>query len=695
MPRKKSIPGKLVQGELTKCPIFDKNSHMTKKSIFCYLLLLVFGYTVSAQNKRSCLIQPSNSVDAAPFLWSQKTNPTPPSPQSLFDIQFNYNATDTVGRTGMAGVVYTGTEFWVSRWGSDTLYRLTPTGSVIDTFTIPTVTGIRGMTWDGSFVYAGINTSSIKKIDPTTRTLVSSITVAGGTAVRHITYDSTSNGGAGGFWIGNFSTAITEISMTGATLNTIPAVTHGLTGMYGSAIDHWTLGGPYLWVFDQGGSSQSQIVRLQLPTGTPTGVIHDVMTDVGASLTSGLAGGLFITNQLNSTTRTIVGLIQGTPDNMLFGYELNDFILPPLDATLDSIKPVSPYLMVPLTHYTTPLTWIGKISNTGSATITSGNLVVDVKQGTSPVYSNSSPFSNLAPASTFSATTSPGLAASVTDTFNVTAYCQVTGSQADTINGNDTLMFNYVVTDTVFARETGQNSGSLGIGNGTGGTLGQVFTTTVNDRISSVTFTLNGPTMGDSVSVDIYSFAGQPNAILAGTAKHIFTAADTNGVTLTLPLIGGHYFIAPGTYFVGVNEFGSNVSLATTTYNFRPNAGWVTFVGQPWAPTETFNFKRTFALRMNVEGTFYNSVNEVERQVSLSLYPNPAQSAVIVELPVKTSDKVNVKLVNALGASVYSSSVNAQSGKFKLDVANYPAGVYYLQVSAGQFSETKKIIVSK
>src|SRR6202008_1024381 len=166
---------------------------MRNKFTLCYLLLAGFVYVATAQQNKSFVHQPGINCDAAPAIANQKLNPTPALPQSLFTIQFNYNATDTANRTGMAGVVYTGTEFWVSQWANDTLTRFTSTGSLIGTFTIPTVTGIRGMTFDGNFVYAGINTNSIKKINPTTRTLVSSITVAAGTQVRHITYDSTAN----------------------------------------------------------------------------------------------------------------------------------------------------------------------------------------------------------------------------------------------------------------------------------------------------------------------------------------------------------------------------------------------------------------------------------------------------------------------------------------------------------------------
>jgi hypothetical protein len=127
------------------------------------------------------------------------------------------------------------------------------------------------------------------------------------------------------FWIGNFSTDIVAISMAGAVLSTIPAATHGLTGMYGAAIDNNTPGGPYLWIFNQGGTNNSQLVALELPAGTAsTTYNHDVYPDVSTthSLTSGLAGGAFITTNFVSGTVSVMCLLQGTPNNVAVVYEI-------------------------------------------------------------------------------------------------------------------------------------------------------------------------------------------------------------------------------------------------------------------------------------------------------------------------------------------------------------------------------------
>src|SRR5690606_21274360 len=119
---------------------------------------------------------------------------------------------------------------------------------------------------------------------------------------------------------------------------------------------------------------------------------HDVLSDVGANVTGGLAGGLFITNQLD-TVRTLVGLLQGTP-NRLFGYELNDYVLPAFDAALDTLRSNVPYYMIPLVHVL-PMNFTGSVRNAGANNMT-GTLNIDVSLGGTSVFNSSPAFSNLA-----------------------------------------------------------------------------------------------------------------------------------------------------------------------------------------------------------------------------------------------------------------------------------------------------------
>src|SRR5690349_924224 len=97
------------------------------------------------------------------------------SQQALWDVQFSYNLTPA----NVVSCVYTGTEFWIGRYTTDTLYTMDTTGVITSTFVVTGVgtgtNGIRGMTYDGTFIYATVGTNKvIYNITPTTKTLVSS-----------------------------------------------------------------------------------------------------------------------------------------------------------------------------------------------------------------------------------------------------------------------------------------------------------------------------------------------------------------------------------------------------------------------------------------------------------------------------------------------------------------------------------------
>ncbi len=268
------------------------------------------------------------------------------SPDALFDIQLDVNATAPTSSVGMAGAQFVKNasipagEFWTTKWQSDTILRWDATGAFIEKFSIPGISAIRSLAFDGTYLYAGNNTTTISEIDPVTKTLTgNTINVGAAGNVRHCSYDASLDNNNGGFWVGNFGTDISAVDMTGTTLMSIPAATHGLTAMYGSAFDPYTPGGPYLWLFDQSGANTTQLERVTLATGLTSAVVsHDVFGDFSATngLTSGLAGGLFITNNFMANTSTIGGMIQGTPDNVLFGYELINVTVATIDAATGS-----------------------------------------------------------------------------------------------------------------------------------------------------------------------------------------------------------------------------------------------------------------------------------------------------------------------------------------------------------------------
>lgn len=273
------------------------------KTLFTIMTVSLIG-TVSAQNTTIA------SAESAPVSSSFKPIA---SEKAAWDLLFSYDITAGGAGVGNAAIVPFGSSYWTARWANDSIFELNSTGVVTSDFVIAGVTGVRSFTTDGTYIYAGNNTSSIYKIDPVTKTLVSTINAAAVTNIRYCSYDASANSNAGGFWVGTWATDITLVDMSGNVLSSIPAATHTLTASYGLASD----GGAYLWSFHQTGtaSNNADLMQIDKATGVLTSVMHDVTADMGVA--GDLAGGVYV----KSSPKTIYGIIQGTA-NFMFSYDI-------------------------------------------------------------------------------------------------------------------------------------------------------------------------------------------------------------------------------------------------------------------------------------------------------------------------------------------------------------------------------------
>ncbi len=245
------------------------------------------------------------------------------STNALFDQQFNTDIGQEIGTNGNAGVLFFGGQYWISAWASAEIHVLNSDREYEESFTIAGITGARSFTTDGTNVYVGTASNKIFVVDPATRSLTSTITIAGG-AARMLTYDTNLDGGAGGFWTGSFSDDIKAFSKTGTLLTTIPANVFS-AAVYGGAVEV-AGSASTLWIFDQGvGGGESLVRQLALPSGTPTGVVYNYNTSgqQPAGNTS-IAGGLFISGGIVPGTISMIGVGQGTPSDQLFGVELSE-----------------------------------------------------------------------------------------------------------------------------------------------------------------------------------------------------------------------------------------------------------------------------------------------------------------------------------------------------------------------------------
>jgi hypothetical protein len=668
-----------------------------KKIITKIVVLMLIGYVSIGQNLKSQIgftkktggeaEAVSHSVLQQPYLDNAKT-------LALWDVQFNYDANiASQNNGGQAGVVHIGNEFWLSKWGSDTLIRVANDGTFIEKFTISGVSAVRALTYDGEMIYAGQNTDVIAIIDPIGKTLEGSITVNSSVAsaiagVRHLTYVASADGGNGGFYVGNFNTAIYLISKDGANiLQTIDAGTHQQTGMYGSAYDTLSPDGPHLWVFCQ--QTGQNIVQIDPSTGQPTGIRRNVLVDFGTSSTSAIAGGLFISPNAVAGFNTIGGILQGTP-NRLFGYELDEFILPDYEANLVEYKPVDEYVVRPL--FMNPnISFVGKVSNLGATpfdTIYLHSVLFDEDELdleyntdfiTQIAYGDSAfleGISNYNP-------TNVGV-------YTSTAEIKLWDGIMDETYFNDTASSKYIVTDTTYSRAYFDYTSSLGIGDGTGGLLGNKYNFSSQTKVSSVTFRLNNPTPGDSVFIQVNAFSGSNpnNTIIVRSDTYIIQEEDEDGVWITLPLRNGPRTFNAGNFLFSVREHANNATVATNAVNWRPNTSYVRIGTGSWRTTEFYNFQRAYLIAVNLVNPAL-STPSFEIPSGISVYPNPANNVLMVE--AESSSLLTVS--NTLGQIVAKYSLIA--GKNELNISMLPKGLYNYSIKSENGVYNNKLLITE
>ena len=267
-----------------------------------------------------------------------KATPRVISTYQPWTLQFSHDVTLETGASGNAGSEFDGTYFYTTRWASNLIHQYDSSGNMLKQFSIPGVTGLRDLAYcpvDG-YLYGGAAGGTIWGFDPIGETL--EVTLNGNFECRAIAY----NEDLDVFYVSNWGDPVWIVERTtGSVSGSFDLMS--TTSTYGLAYDNkCNGGGPYLWVFDQGGGAGAPQYISQWDLSVPgyTGVQHDTNLDLGSG--SGIAGGLFFTTDFISGYATIGGLYQdgdppGTGD-WLFCYELCEY--EECDASIDVEKQV-------------------------------------------------------------------------------------------------------------------------------------------------------------------------------------------------------------------------------------------------------------------------------------------------------------------------------------------------------------------
>ncbi len=201
---------------------------------------------------------------------------------------------------------------------------------------------------------------------------------------------------------------------------------------------------------------------------------------------------------------------------------------------------------------------------------------------------------------------------------------------------------------------------------------------TPGSHVYKVTAVYDGgeSTPTNTVSLDIESLDAITNLV-------VFNEEGTPDVSLT--------WTAPARALTGYNVYRNDALLTTTpitetSYNdLGLENGSYTYCVKAVYQTEceSESVCNETPIKITV------GIREIEN--SFSIYPNPANESLTMQftIPVKS-----VKILNDMGAVVYSNTKVGQNGILKVNVSSFEPGIYFVQVMTDKGIATKKVTVN-
>jgi hypothetical protein len=115
-------------------------------------------------------------------------------------------------------------------------------------------------------------------------------------------------------------------------------------------------------------------------------------------------------------------------------------------------------------------------------------------------------------------------------------------------------------------------------------------------------------------------------------------------------------------------------------------------------PNGTPVHERFVNVNVGFVGININNNNIPEKYSLLQNYPNPFNPSTNINFQLPQSGLVNIKIYDICGKQIdelLNKNLSAGSHNVVWDAVNYPSGIYFYKISAGDFVDTKKMILIK
>ncbi len=341
-------------------------------------------------------------------------------------------------------------------------------------------------------------------------------------------------------------------------------------------------------------------------TGNATGNFTTILFSTGAEQTNPIIRSVDLTPYSGQVVH-LAFRNNSFNKNLLFIDDIKVELKPQFDLAIQSSVRPTDYSLVPRSQQKT-FTPSATVLNDGINTLANSKVFAAVFKGNQLLRMDSANIASLGSGLVSTVNFTP-FTTNDTGTYSLLYFTKTT--QPDGKPENDSALFNFIVTDSLYARDNGIVTSSVSIGASTG-EFGHVFELVNPSRVKSATVFLNNPNIGSVTKFRLYQFGTTPGSLMDSTIAYTTTSADSvNGKSLTLNFIGAAKLNA-GKYLLAIVEQGNkSLSVGTTEELYTPKSNWYRYFGNPffrWASGEEYDslsssqsYTKVFALRLNLE----------------------------------------------------------------------------------------------
>ena len=263
--------------------------------------------------------------------------------------------------------------------------------------------------------------------------------------------------------------------------------------------------------------------------------------------------------------------------------------------------------------------------------------------------------------------------------------------------------------------------------------LTTLYTVTVSDTVAGCSATDNvlvtvtgGPTL--TVSSDtIICYGSSVTLTAGGGTSYLWSTGDTTSSITATPTISNAYIVTvyaggcadSDTIFVDVNNpvvnLGNDIfTLPSQSVILDAGVGFAAYLWSTADTTQTIivdsvgigpNNPTSFSVTVTdnigcmasdtVEITFVTGIEDINKRISITLFPNPTKGIVTITVEGYSGSNINMEIADIRGRLVYKENTHFINNKYtkQIDLSTNPKGVYFIRFFNNDFNKVEKIII--